>query len=169
MAETVLTMSMPESSRSPTSPSAAGIERRRCHSQSRSPSALAVAMARSCRSREVMVSRSSRAITVQPYPAVVATTQHGLASRPALTAKRHEPVWQPNRRLKVGATASDRYLRLRRQRSDLVCGQPGGRRGEPKPDHPDRLRDPEGPFQQLDREVTVVSLRNPEGRPSSVR
>jgi hypothetical protein len=58
-----------------------------------------VPMARSCRSREVMVSRSSRAITVQPYPAVVATTQHGLASRPALTAKPHEPVWQPNRRL----------------------------------------------------------------------
>ena len=128
-----------------------------------------------------MVSRSSRAITVQPYPAVVATTQHGLASRPALTAKPHEPVWQPNRRLhrlptkrndvrlEVGATAPDRYLRLRGQRSDLVCGQPGGRRCEPKPDHPDRLRDPEGPFQQLDREVTVVSLRDPEDRPSSVR
>jgi hypothetical protein len=33
-----------------------------------------VPMARSCRSREVMVSRSSRVITVQPYPAVVTTS-----------------------------------------------------------------------------------------------
>ena len=108
------------------------------------------------------------------YPPEV--KERGLASRPGLTAKPHEPVWQPNRRLhrlphkrndarlKGGATAPERYLRLRGQRSDLVCGQPGGRRCKPKPDHPDRSRDPEGPFQQLDREVTVVSPRDPEDR-----
>jgi hypothetical protein len=88
------------------------------------------------------------------------TNRYGNES-PGPIALRHK---RNDARSKVGATAPGRYLRLWGQRSDLACGQPGGRRCEPKPGHPDRTRDPEGPFQHLDREVAVVSFQDPEDR-----
>src|SRR6266566_3921216 len=117
MAETVPSMPMPESSRSPTSSSAPGIERRRCHSQSRSPSALALPMARSCRSREVMVSRSSRVITVQPYPAVMTNLGREYEARCVMFSaidaalddgvqrRRHHPPGRSHRRCALAVTA----------------------------------------------------------------
>ena len=81
------------------------------------------------------------------------------------TATPCSPPWKVHMRaIEVGASAPETYLRLRGQRPDLPCGQPGGRRCEPKPDHPDRPRDPEDLFQQLHREVTFIALRDPEDR-----